>query len=193
MYSLITFPLAWLAIGKKCFHTNCDYLVLEVAMVGAPFTQDAQREGKANGTCCCQWECSHCLQATSKEKRSNLCVRRVARPVWIRPGHSLPLPCSLELRKRNMFRQSCCDCGIVRFLVGFNTQCALYLPKAELTIFSGERHLCFTWQCCFVNVFFSFIVTFCLFGKIISSSFRQFYLFSCWRTICEVRRKKRKN
>ena len=23
---------------------------------------------QANGTCCCQWECSHCWQATSKEK-----------------------------------------------------------------------------------------------------------------------------
>ena len=39
----------------------------------------------ANGTCCCQWECSHCLQAKSKEKCSNLRARRVARPVWIRP------------------------------------------------------------------------------------------------------------
>ena len=30
-----------------------------------------------NGTCCCQWECSHYSQATPKEKRSNLYVRRV--------------------------------------------------------------------------------------------------------------------
>ncbi len=42
----------------------------------------------ANGTYCCQWECSHCSQATSKEKRSNLRACCVARPVWIWPqGH----------------------------------------------------------------------------------------------------------
>ncbi len=38
----------------------------------------------ANGTCCCQWECSHCTQATSKEKRSNL--RRVASRVLCELG-----------------------------------------------------------------------------------------------------------
>ena len=37
----------------------------------------------ANGTCCCHWECSHCSQATSKEKHSNLHARGVAHPVWI--------------------------------------------------------------------------------------------------------------
>ena len=40
---------------------------------------------EANGTCCHQWECSHCTQARSKEKRSNLHAHRIARPVWIRP------------------------------------------------------------------------------------------------------------
>ena len=40
---------------------------------------------EANGTCCHQCECSHCMQATSKEKRSNLRAHRVALPVWIRP------------------------------------------------------------------------------------------------------------
>ncbi len=42
---------------------------------------------QANGTCCHQWECSHCTQATSKEKCSFLRAHRVARPVWIRPEH----------------------------------------------------------------------------------------------------------
>ena len=32
---------------------------------------------QANGTYCRQWECSHCMQATSKEKHSNLRARRV--------------------------------------------------------------------------------------------------------------------
>ena len=41
---------------------------------------------RANGTCWCEWEYSHCTQATSKEKRSNLRARRVPRPVWIGPG-----------------------------------------------------------------------------------------------------------
>ncbi len=36
---------------------------------------------QANGTYCCQWECSHCWQATSKEKRSNLRARQVTGPV----------------------------------------------------------------------------------------------------------------
>ena len=45
----------------------------------------------ANGTCCCQWECSHCWQATSKEKHSNLRALRVARPVWIGPKYKLEL------------------------------------------------------------------------------------------------------
>ncbi len=39
----------------------------------------------ANGTCYCQWECSHCSQATPKEKHSNLQARRVAHPLWLRP------------------------------------------------------------------------------------------------------------
>ncbi len=54
----------------------------------AKFTQDAgctRNATQANGTCCCQWECSHCTQATSKEKCSSLCARRVAHPVWIGP------------------------------------------------------------------------------------------------------------
>ena len=40
---------------------------------------------QANGTCWCEWGYPHCTQATSKEKRSNLCARRVPRPVWIGP------------------------------------------------------------------------------------------------------------
>ena len=40
---------------------------------------------QANRTCWCKWGCSHCMQATSKEKRSNLCVCRIPRPVWIGP------------------------------------------------------------------------------------------------------------
>ncbi len=43
--------------------------------------RDATRNARqANGTCCHQWECSHCTQATSKEK-PNLRAPRVARPV----------------------------------------------------------------------------------------------------------------
>ncbi len=43
------------------------------------------RATQANGTNWCEWEYPHCTQATSKEKRSNLCTRRVPRPVWIGP------------------------------------------------------------------------------------------------------------
>ena len=43
----------------------------------------------ANETCCCQWEYSHCSQATSKEKCSILQVllhaHHITHPVWIRP------------------------------------------------------------------------------------------------------------
>ncbi len=47
-------------------------------------TRDAMRNAKqANGTCWCEWGCPHCGQATSKEKRSNLRLRRIPRPVWI--------------------------------------------------------------------------------------------------------------
>ena len=35
---------------------------------------------KANGTCCCQWECSHCTQATSKEKKKPFEFVRASRP-----------------------------------------------------------------------------------------------------------------
>ena len=45
-------------------------------------TRNARR---ANGICWCEWGCPHCTQATSKEKCSNLCVRRIPRPVWIGP------------------------------------------------------------------------------------------------------------
>ncbi len=45
------------------------FIFLFVQNVKAKFTQDATR---VNGTCCRQWECSHCTQATSKEKHSNL-------------------------------------------------------------------------------------------------------------------------
>ncbi len=49
-------------------------------------TRDAMCNAmQANRTCCHQWEYSHCMQTTSKEKRSNLRVGRIARPVWIRP------------------------------------------------------------------------------------------------------------
>ena len=46
-------------------------------------TRNAMRNAmQANGTCCCQWECSHCMQATSIP----ICVRvPIGRPVWIRP------------------------------------------------------------------------------------------------------------
>ena len=59
-------------------------------------TRDATRFATpANGTYCCQWECSYCMQTTSKEKCSNLRVRREARPVWIRPKvHHHNLACS---------------------------------------------------------------------------------------------------
>ncbi len=33
------------------------------------------RATHANGTCCCEWECSHCTEATSKDLRSNLRAR----------------------------------------------------------------------------------------------------------------------
>ncbi len=48
---------------------------------------------QANGTCCHQWECSHCMQATSKEKRSDLRGCRVVRPVCelgLRVGEGAP-------------------------------------------------------------------------------------------------------
>ncbi len=32
-------------------------------------------QSKANGTCVPEWECSHCMQATSKDLCSNLCAR----------------------------------------------------------------------------------------------------------------------
>ncbi len=62
----------------------------------------------ANGTCCCQWECSHCSQATSKEKCSNLHARCVARPVWIRlqsPKGSSRLVFCISLIARVLFQQ----------------------------------------------------------------------------------------
>ena len=37
-------------------------------------THNATQGNQANGTCCHQWECSHCMQAASKEKRT-ICVR----------------------------------------------------------------------------------------------------------------------
>ena len=49
--------------------------VLRSVKIQAQSTQDATQ---ANGTCCCEWECPHCTQTTSKEKRSNLRARRVA-------------------------------------------------------------------------------------------------------------------
>ena len=39
----------------------------------------------ANGTCWCECGCPHCMQATSKEKCSNLHVHCVPHPVWIKP------------------------------------------------------------------------------------------------------------
>ena len=49
-------------------------------------TRDATRNAtQANGTWWCEWGCSHCTQATSKETRSNLRAHPIPRPVWIRP------------------------------------------------------------------------------------------------------------
>ncbi len=49
-------------------------------------TRDATHNvTQANGTCWCECGCPHCMQATSKEKHSNLHMRRIPCPVWIGP------------------------------------------------------------------------------------------------------------
>ena len=42
-----------------------------------PIHTGRARATQANETCCCEWECPHCTQATSKDLRSNLraCVQ----------------------------------------------------------------------------------------------------------------------
>ena len=55
--------------------------------------RDATRNAtQANGTCWCEWGCPHCMQATSKEKCSNLRMHRIARPVWIGPQIEWQVP-----------------------------------------------------------------------------------------------------
>ncbi len=62
-------------------------------------TQDAMRNAtQANGTCWCEWGCPHCIQATLKEKLSNLRARGVPRPVWIGPYTSQSLALALTQR-----------------------------------------------------------------------------------------------
>ncbi len=60
--------------------TSANFHSFSLCFLGLIHTGRA-RVTPANGTCCCQWECSHCSQAKSKEKRSNL----RAHPVWIGP------------------------------------------------------------------------------------------------------------
>ncbi len=56
-------------------------------------TRDAARNARqANGTCWCEWGYPHWMQATSKEKCSNLPARRVPRPVWIGAECNRPSP-----------------------------------------------------------------------------------------------------
>ena len=59
-------------------------------MVQTALKSDRIRTGRADASvsklnCCCEWECSHWTQATSKDLHANLCAR-VSRPVWI--GHT---------------------------------------------------------------------------------------------------------
>ncbi len=65
-------------------------------------TWGATRIGtQGNGTCVREWGCPHCMQATSKEKRSNLRARRVARAVWIGPtGFSRVYSPATQSRRR---------------------------------------------------------------------------------------------
>ena len=70
---------------------NCSFLFrlcfwlpsLKCHSIGPIHTRRA-RATEANGTCCRQWACSHCTQATSKDLHSNFCARCVPHPVWMR-------------------------------------------------------------------------------------------------------------
>ncbi len=62
---------------------------------------------QANRTCWCEWECSHCTQATSKEKCSNLRARCVPRPVWIGPKAPCTPDATQEAKQIRMGKSYC--------------------------------------------------------------------------------------
>ncbi len=100
--SAAAFELAW------CGYQNYWGLIHTSHM-----TRDATHNTtQANGTCCHQWEYSHCMQATSKEKCSNLCAHRVARSVWImpeaeRPGWAIYSSAFFEICKFSCCLETC--------------------------------------------------------------------------------------
>ena len=82
--SIVEIGVQFILDFKLSGNSGCPYLENRDPSLGLIHTRRAGVT-PTNGTRWCQWECSHCLQATSKEKRSNLCACRVTRAVWIRP------------------------------------------------------------------------------------------------------------
>ncbi len=78
-------------------------------------TQDATRKAtRANGTCWCEWGCPHCMQATSKEKWTNLRTLRIPHAVWIEPkGLKDTVSSAPNIKQARVLayasEHSCCD------------------------------------------------------------------------------------
>ncbi len=85
----VSFTLANLQtqLRRKLFFLLCLRFVLfnqncKLEYSCRPHSHRMHNATQANGTCR-QWECSHCMQATSKDLHFNLRARGVPRPVWI--------------------------------------------------------------------------------------------------------------
>ena len=91
-----------------------------------------------------KWECSHCTQARSKEKHSNLRARRVERPVWIRPKwpetgldsfNTVP-----DLLKVKEMTSSTCAAALYRWVMLYpnsdNQNCAIIQSPVQITLLS---------------------------------------------------------
>ncbi len=85
----IFFLLFWTAQSSVTVGLICRFCPHKKTVLQIPWCRPNSHRTRTPNTS--KWDlllsmgCSHCLQATSEEKRSNLCARCIVRPVWIRP------------------------------------------------------------------------------------------------------------
>ncbi len=88
-------------------------------------TQSTSQQAHAqNGTNCCQWECSHSLQATSKGLHNNLPANVLARPVWTGPNEGPTCFCKTSWLNSFAF---CAQ----KYLTGFSVKLNLNLATCQ--------------------------------------------------------------
>ncbi len=85
----------------------------------ASSTQDAQRATQSSGTCCCEWECPHCMQAASKICALATSVDwALALTRWPMARTDCSGPVQKDVTGRPSLGSDILECCVVSFFVG---------------------------------------------------------------------------